>query len=846
MSQAKANASEVKQQQRTPRQLEETPGQRGGQTAGQSVGPQAALRRARVNPAALGAADLLALQRVVGNRKTQQLIVQRNGDSGNNQQQNSPAITATSRPPVIFGIDSTTRRIYASVTVPSHSIVEITQYLYEDSDKGPELQARNGVPDVVQGGRNLTLVEGRLTNVANQAIQQALTSGTILRTDGVPSGDTDEAQSSVYRFNAAGQAFELTEGQMRGMLQGLGHWIRRKADYIHGLAEGGREVHSDHLENTNSWVRGISDWMADQDELPLSVWEEALRASQEVLDTLQNANFNRLAIADGLRIIPQQARRLENAATALDNAERRWHRYIEGTISGAGVAVHRLEIVRNVSFSVAAGLAGAAVAPAVFAAAGTSLATAGVTGTTATVLSGTAAVGTGAVAGGTLQGALNVIAPGAQAERAVDERFTAGFRQGALSGGLGAAGALAAPGVSGAISQRLYGVAPEALTSLGSRAAVGALTGTTLGAPLGGIGAVITNVGALVRGEITPAQYLERIGWSALQGAVFGAVFGFLGTARGRSPSTALSRPGTGRGASAVEPDIILNPPQVNPQTGTVSQMLLHRPTGQIFQATYNPTTGTGQIINLSTGQQVGVFNSGQIASPAAGLLPASTLTPSSPATVAMGTGAGSIPGRSPIALPSPAMTPSPITGNTPPVSAGAVSGTTTLISPPRARTDIRSIPQTVQTSGGVDVAIESGRLEHVLRAHTVENFDPVTRAAEIAGQPATHLTTFFRPGTVTNQRELFTLIRQALQGRAGRNLVSGTNNQIRLTLRNHQVETWIGPASGGGMRMNSIYPLASTGRNLTAAQIRAYAAELTAGSKTIDQIRAEVARLLQ
>lgn len=164
----------------------------------------------------------------------------------------------------------------------------------------------------------------------------------------------------------------------------------------------------------------------------------------------------------------------------------------------------------------------------------------------------------------------------------------------------------------------------------------------------------------------------------------------------------------------------------------------------------------------------------------------------------------------------------------------------------PRARVDVRRVPTVVRTQNGVDVAIDTNRFQHVLTAHTIENFDPVVRAAEIAGEAPTHLTTFFRRGTVTNPRELYTLIRQALQGAAGRNVVAGANNQILLRLRNHPMEAWVGPAAGGGMRLNSIYPLASTGRNLTAAQIRAYAAEINAGTRTLAQIRAEIARLLQ
>lgn len=599
-------------------------------------------------------------QRLGHFQRSQRSVLQRNPPSGTESSgsaSGSSATTSGSRAPVIFGMDTTTRRFYASVTAPGHSIVSISTYIYGSPDKASELQRRNGVTDIAPPGRNLELVDGEFSTTANQAMNTALQNGTILRTEGVPTGNAGAGQILIYRFNAAGQDFELTEGQMRGMLQGMSVWLSRKADYIHGLAQGGQEVHQDHLDNTNSVVRGISDWLADQRELPTSIWNNALNISQEILDTLRGANVSRGNIADGSQIVSAQARRLEEAAAALDEARSQWHQYIEGTISGAGVAVHRLEITRNVSFGIAAGLAGAAVAPVVFTAAGTGLAAVGVTGTAATVVSGTAAIGAGAVTGGTLQGTLNVVAPGAEGERSAGDRFASGFERGALSGGLGAAGALAAPAVSGAISQSLYGQAPGALTTFGARATVGTLTGATLGAPLGATGASIANIGPLSRGEITPAQYLEHIGWAALEGATFGAALGFLSTALSGGPSRAITQPRPGAGGTT-EPIWTTTQPQVNPQTGVVSQMARHGPTGQVFMAEYNPATGMGQMVNLSTGQQVATFSNGQFNPPAAGLLPSSTAATGaapSPAGGALGTGTA----LAPVGAPATGATPS-------------------------------------------------------------------------------------------------------------------------------------------------------------------------------------------
>ncbi|WP_433294763.1 hypothetical protein ACQP2F_33980 [Actinoplanes sp. CA-030573] len=548
----------------------------------------------------------------------------------------SPSPPAAAGVPVLFGFDAVGRKIYASVTVPGHTVADISTYVYGSPDKVVGLQQANGVRDVVPPGRNLTLVPGAFTTEAQRVVDAGLRDGTILRSSGIPAGESG-GPVVVYQFAAAGRQYTLTEGQLRAMAQGQAAWVTRKATRLHDYAEIGRDVHKGHLADTNGAVRWISDWLAGQDELPLSVWDEALAKSQAILDGLAAFDASGGAVGDAVTRVAAQAAKLAEAAQALDQAERAWHGYIEGTIQGAGTAVHHLEIVRDTSFMVAAGLAGAAAAPVVFAAAGTGLATVGVTGTAATVLSGTAAIGAGAMAGGTANAALNTVAPSSTDQRPVGERLAENFRRGALAGGLGAAGALAAPGVAGTISQRLYGVTPEAVTGFGARVAVGTTTGVTIGAPLGAAGAGIENVGALARGEIGVDEYLRRIGWGALSGGIAGAVTGFLGSA--------FARPAATGGAPPLEPDVIYQPPRVDPRTGVVTQMAFHRPSGSFLRATYDPATATGEIVNMSTGQQVAVVRNGVVSAPAKAF-PApeatgSTAPGSSAADAAGTTGAG-------------------------------------------------------------------------------------------------------------------------------------------------------------------------------------------------------------
>jgi hypothetical protein len=333
----------------------------------------------------------------------------------------------------------------------------------------------------------------------------------------------------VYRFTAAGQQFELTESQFHALLQGLGVWLFRKADYIHGMAEVGRDSQQDHRDNTNSVVRHISDWLADQDELSLSIWDTALNNSASIRFQLQNADFNALPIEAGKSIIPAMARQLETSATALDDAQRQWHQYIEGTISGAQVAVNRLEVVRNVSFGVAGGLAGAVAAPAAFALLGAAGASTTVATAGALVVAGTA--------GGTLRGTLDVVAPGAMSGTAAS-RFEHGFGSGFEAGVLGGAGAFAAPAVSGVVAKGVTSVGGEAFAaSTAGRYTIGALTGTALGVPTGATGAALDNASALARGEISGGEYATRI-------ATGGAIGGALGFATSFVPIRGLTREG--------------------------------------------------------------------------------------------------------------------------------------------------------------------------------------------------------------------------------------------------------------------------------------------------------------
>ena len=159
----------------------------------------------------------------------------------------------------------------------------------------------------------------------------------------------------------------------------------------------------------------------------------------------------------------------------------------------------------------------------------------------------------------------------------------------------------------------------------------------------------------------------------------------------------------------------------------------------------------------------------------------------------------------------------------------------------PQPRPDLRDVPDSIRTRSGVDVKVLRERLDHVLQAHTVEQFNPINRIAELANELPTHITSFFRAGSITNHNELYTLVRQALEGKAGKKIIGGKNNRLQLTIRNQRVDVWVGPSSGGGMKINSIYPTGSE-RVLTKAEIDNYAQAIQVGTKTLDDVRAELA----
>ncbi len=451
-------------------------------------------------------------------------IIQRTGEGAGMTSPDAPMsipVGATDQqsssgsPPVLWGLNTKENRFYASVRAPGHTLIEIVTYIYKDAIGmlEPIRQANGGLPDFVPAGQNIRMLDGMQTDRAFQDIRDALKQGYILRSEGMAT--EEEQQQILYRFSAAGQSFELTEGQLNGMLQGLSVWITRKATYLRDIARIGRETQHEHVEGTSDIVRGISDLLAEQSVPNEIIWDVPENGAQKIINDLTTAQLS----AD---LISRKTRQLQIVAESLDNANRTWHEYIEGTISGAETAVHALEVTRDVSFGIAIGIGAVVAAPVVATALGT-----GVLATGAIVTVG------GGTAGAILRGGSNV-AGQALANESIDwSEVGSEAQSGFVRGSIDAFTGVIAPGIGSGVSRAGSAVTTrvlgeEAAVSLATRMSSSAIGRFGLraaaGVPSGSI------VGGIHSGLTTAATgRVEDIPQAMGQGMLFGAASGLGG-----------------------------------------------------------------------------------------------------------------------------------------------------------------------------------------------------------------------------------------------------------------------------------------------------------------------------
>jgi Domain of unknown function (DUF4157) len=479
-----------------------------------------------------------AAQEVIDGRPVR---VQENSSALLSRQQSTGTSAPTGRaaqparpgPPVVFGIDTSRQPapIYVSVAatattgqaVAAPSLEDVALYLYLSSEGLSGLTASN--PSVategpLRPGTVLQLPAGQEFSPAAAAyLRSALENHLVMRTEGLPSEGQGEIM--LYTFSAGGQTYRVTEAQFQGIRRNLARWIRLQAGLISDQARFmKKEVHQDFINDTNSVVRGISDWWGDVDMPSTFIWEIPRIKADVLSRALENGEV------PSAEAITRYSAALRDAAESLDRAEAQWHAYIEGTIAGAEGVTHALVIVRNTSFAVAAGLAGAVAAPAVFGAVGGALGS-GALGTTVAgstaatnIIAGTAAIGGGALAGGTVKGTL--AATGSAAGQALGDspvnwgevRQEGGeaFLSGAKEGALGAAGHFASAGLAARWGPAFAG-------TLRGRMAIGATVG-------GGMGFGTSTADVIIHPNDQPAW--QRILGGTLMGAGMGGGFSAL------------------------------------------------------------------------------------------------------------------------------------------------------------------------------------------------------------------------------------------------------------------------------------------------------------------------------
>lgn len=519
----------------------------------------------------------------------------------------------------LWGRDANTRRLYLSLLPPARSFEEIASYVYGDSAQTEALRAANaGLADPVPPGSSVQLVDGTLGAAAKAEVERDAASGVMPRTSGVAAGPPEGAQ--VFRVSLGGAEVELTEPQMAGLLAGMARKFGLDADRLRGNAEIVRDIRKDHEENSATWVRWASDTLGGAD-LPDADFAnraiETMTAAKTAFDAAASGPVSaaQASLARGLAL-------LQEGVPLVDEAERTWSTYINGTIGGAGVAERWLTGIRNGSFAVAAGLAGAFAAPAVFVAA-TGVVGTGVVGTTASAGAGlVAAAGAGSVTKGALETAgavggelVSMTAPGDQQFDAeyVQKRAVEGVTTGAVEGIYGGVGSFIAAGLAARMT-------PEFLATLGGRITLGAATGGIVG--LGGAGVNIAT-GASER------PWWQELLFGAGQGVFFGAlpirglykVKGQPYTPEWMSASPFAPRP-SGQGQVQLKFQIVSE----NTTTGEITAIGRSPATGEAAVVRLNPATGAGSA-TMTEGPRAGLtvpIVNGKLQAPPAGLLPAS------------------------------------------------------------------------------------------------------------------------------------------------------------------------------------------------------------------------------
>lgn len=321
----------------------------------------------------------------------------------------------------------------------------------------------------------------------------------------------EPGNSGIFYIYHQGERIAISDEQARGLRANLTSELRRAANKIDSTATYYWDrYHSQRAINRDSpIIAGISGWLADVEDPGNELasryfWiRERVRAMQEHLAA--GRLIEAAGIVGSVEHVSEEIRSLSRA-------------FYEGHIHGAEIAVHRLEITRDVSFAIAASIAAVVAAPVVAGAVGVgglgltgvSAGVATTVGTGVVVGSGVAVARGGSAAGGTALagGSLSEVGAALRSEAA------RGFHEGFMAGAGGGFARVLGPalGVGTTLSgQALRRVAAEMIVNGTAAMADVLLQGGTIGQAVdaGARAASLSVPGALLGGSHNPAvRYL--------------------------------------------------------------------------------------------------------------------------------------------------------------------------------------------------------------------------------------------------------------------------------------------------------------------------------------------------
>jgi hypothetical protein len=259
-------------------------------------------------------------------------------------------------PPIYWGLDVTTepRRYYVSIPPPGRSLSDVAAFLYGDAAKADGLSAANpGAPDFLSAGAVLRLGAAALAPAAQASLSESLKSGMLLRTTGVPNGASG---SLVYKLRMGEQSLDLVGYQYQALLRGLAWHLRIQADYLKDMCEVYLDTRNNHVESSNSLIRGISDWAGDVSVPDEEVYTGPRDRAKAIFDDLGTGEPTEAKIIDA-------SRRVKSVSAEYAAGVRKWSIYINGTIRGAERAETTAKVVAVSCAVIEVGLATVVVAP---------------------------------------------------------------------------------------------------------------------------------------------------------------------------------------------------------------------------------------------------------------------------------------------------------------------------------------------------------------------------------------------------------------------------------------------------------------------------------------------------